>query len=297
MYKTPNYQIDVEGDSISITNLQDNTVEFIVLNQAFNWATLVWMLEGEYSRHYWELSTDRTRSDKAHAWDKIYITDSRSYFDIWQREGNNLTCIKPDLTLNTCKPFTLVTGCSGGGTSIVVKSLRYLGVYFGADCGDFINRKTHESVALRVYLDQFISKGGRDVNNNFLSSALKVYKRKEDRVNAFKLTDLGYDNRLEKITSTLNIERIISVVKGKVKQYNENSYEGARFNNLDQLEIFQQQFLPIEGKPVFHLDWNKYFSDYTYVNKVLNFLNVDIVLDQDMFNRMLLAVEFDKSKF
>ena len=74
------------------------------------------------------------------------------------------------------------------------------------------------------------------------------------------------------------------------------STEGEKFNNQNEYDIYKQQHPTIEGAPVFHLDWKKYFTDYTYVNKVLNYIGSKIVLDEEKFNIMLKEINFDNSR-
>jgi len=74
------------------------------------------------------------------------------------------------------------------------------------------------------------------------------------------------------------------------------SRESNEFNNKNDLEIYKEQQHPVEGNPILHMDWIKYFTDYRYANKILNFMGSDIILNEDSFNQMLKGISFDNSR-
>lgn len=183
-----------------------------------------------------------------------------------------------------------ITGHAGGGTSVVAKALRKLGIYLGADCGNISLRKTHESIALRFWLQ-----GIKDditvfeARESFKRMA-KSYAHSDSKINAFKYPDLGrYSTLLGDMFPNC---KFISVIKNK------NSFistaEGKRFIEAPGDEVLKIQRPLIEGQPVFHLDFKKFFTDFTYVNKVLKYLNSTCVLrNQNELDKLKTQIEFD----
>ena len=189
---------------------------------------------------------------------------------------------------NLMDPIIFLTGHSGGGTSIVAKSFKYLGLHLGDDSGIFSNRKNHESYTFRHWNGQFFSKGIKDN----LDVVFSAFNYSPNKVNVFKLPDLS--GQTAELGNLFPNSKFVSVVKHKSK--NTLSTEGGRFNNKNDFEVYKEQHPPVEGNPMFHMDWVRYFTDYQYANKVLNFIGANIVLNEDSFNLMLQEINFDNSR-
>ena len=203
-----------------------------------------------------------------------------------------LTPVEPDRSVSLDSPFICITGHQGSGTSIILKSLRYFGGHAGDDCGDFANRKAHESVVLRMW-HNYVRCGNYDkeiIEEGFYN-VMGTYNYQKGKVNIFK--DLHMGDSLGLVNLLPNI-KFISVLKHQHK--NTLSPEGRKFSQADELEIFKAQNPQLEGQQMFHLDWNRYFTDMDYCQKLLNYIGLDIKLDEDGFNRMLKAINFDTNK-
>lgn len=288
------YSLEVKDNKLIITNKSYNLLHLDVLNTTQNFSSTVWDLRVNQSR---PLGLNHDTLNDRWAWDRIHITDKETFFDIFHVKDNVLyrKVSPPNSEVDINIPFTLVTGHSGGGTSIVIKSLRHLGAHAGEDCGQFSNRKAHESSSFRTWLYHFV---GKNAPKKYIKSTLPIildsYEYQPDKVNLVKLTDLVDNGLYNKFIDIFPNTKILSIVKPKSK--NTQSREGKRFNESNEFEIYRQQHPSIEGTPIFHLNWKKYFTDFHYVNKVLQYLDMDLVLTQVTFDEMLKAINFDNSK-
>lgn len=286
------YSLEIKDNKLLLKNLGYKVLHLDLINTHFNYSTTVWDLELGGTRPM-DLLHDVT-NNKLH-WDRIHLTDKESFFDILLIKDGVLYRQVSNETLDLNLPFTLITGHSGGGTSVVAKSLRYLGAHTGDDSGDFSNRKTFESTSFRTWLYHFVGKNAHinKVKETY-PTILSSYDYQVGKVNIVKLTNLvdnGLFNRIESIFPNI---KVLSIVKPKSKT--SFSREGKQFNNADEFEIYRQQHPPVKGTPIFHLDWRKYFTNYAYVNEVLEYLGMDVSLTQETFDEMLKAINFDNSK-
>ena len=207
-------------------------------------------------------------------------------------ENVKLIKIEPNKEISLDSPFICITGHQGSGTSIVLKSLRYFGCHAGDDCGDFSNRKAHESVVLRMW-NNYVRCGGysKEVIEESFYNAMGTYNYQKDKINVFKDLHMG-DSR--QLVNFIPNTKFISVIKHQHK--NVHSPEGRKFSKADEFEIFKTQNPQLEGQPIFHLDWNRYFTDVNYCQKLLTYVGLDIELDEDGFDKMLKAINFDTNK-
>ena len=194
----------------------------------------------------------------------------------------------PDFT----KPFVCITGHSGGGTSIVAKSFKHLGINIGSDSGGFEQRKAFESVSMRAFVNGILSRDTPVIRSNF-AKALDSYEYDDSRINAFKITDLEDGQNmsngigLSKLFQNIKFISVVKQSKGTGK-----TPEGKKFNETPEIEIYRNQHPKVQA-PIFHLDWKRYFTDYTYVNEVLQFIGSNVVLHQGDFDEMLKAINFE----
>lgn len=196
--------------------------------------------------------------------------------------------------VNRFSPFIHVTGHQGSGTSVLLKSFRYFGAHTGDDSGDFSNRKAHESVNIRLLFNYGLKEQicSLDVLEESFQQVMGKYKYKNGRINIIK--NLHIENYSQKIVNLFPNLKFISVVKHKEKQG--ISAEGKIFNQTDDIEILKTQNPPLEGQPMFHVDWNEYFTNINYAQKVLNYVGFNIELTKDIFDSMLREINFDINK-
>jgi hypothetical protein len=172
--------------------------------------------------------------------------------------------------------YVVFTGHMGGGTSVVVKLLRYLGVYFGDDCGDIDNRKTHESISFRHFSGLLDHSEPNDNIFESLNKVKSIYNINEG-LNCFK--NVKISKNLTYFSNIIKDYKVVSVIKEPNNYF--NTPEGERFYNSSKIELMEYQRPLVEGVPMFHLDFYKFFTDYTYVNKVLNFIGHDKLIDTE----------------
>lgn len=188
-------------------------------------------------------------------------------------------------------PITFIVGNMGGGTSIVAKLLRYKGIHLGDDCGEINMRKPHESMsfkmAVRPLLDDLNSSS--DIKNN-INQIFNLYNYKKDRINCVKLPNLSLVSI--KISNIFTNCKFISIQK---RQNNfTTTAEGNEFNNKHEIQILKQQRPLLEGNPIFHLDFDMFFTEYSYTNKVLKFLGSDnLIKSETEFNELKNKIQFD----
>lgn len=212
---------------------------------------------------------------------RIYINESNDNLYSYKilKENDILTLQRIDSVdyYNFNNKITLVTGHSGGGTSIVVKALRFRGIYFGDDSGDINVRKTHEARGISTWLKSFDdTKYISQEKLKFLQIA-NTYKYNEDKINAFKVPNIS--NNVIKLNEIFKNLKIISIVREQNNYY--STLEGEGFNLKPKEKVIQNQIFRVEGAPVFHLDFKKFFTDYKYINKVLTFLNCENLLEDE----------------
>jgi hypothetical protein len=193
--------------------------------------------------------------------------------------GDNIKVIDLNKINNYEENLNLVvfTGHGGGGTSIVVKLLRYLGVHFGDDCGSITNRKAHESVSFRHLSYLLNDEENQGEIFNSLSKIMSVYNIKYQGLNCFK--DIKISQKLIHLSKFIESYKVVSILKEPNNYF--NTPEGERFYNSSKIELMEYQRPLVEGVPMFHLDFYKFFTDYTYVNKVLNFIGHDKLIDTE----------------
>ena len=280
-----NFLVDALNGKTIVQNLDSSHIYLELYNQKATFAPVVWTINAQT-----ECIFNCSLNHKKY----IYNMDSIIFskygkihcynFDSTQ---NKFIKIQPvDYDLNN--PIIFLTGHSGGGTSIVAKSLKYLGLHLGDDSGEFSNRKNHESFTFRHWSGQIYPK---NITDN-LDIVFSAFNYSPNKINVIKITNIS--SQTIRLGNLFPNSKFISVVKPKSK--NTLSPEGDKFNNTDNLKVYKEQHPPVEGKSIFHMDWTKYFTDYQYANKILNFMGTNLVLNKDSFNQMLEGINFDNSR-
>lgn len=210
---------------------------------------------------------------------RVYINESNDNLYCYKilKENNTITLNRIDNVnyYNFNNKITLVTGHSGGGTSIVVKALRFRGIHFGDDSGNINMRKNHEAQGIKMWLNSFDDSKYISQEKRKFCQIAKTYKYNEDKINAFKVPDVS-DNVI-KLHQVFKNLKIISIIREQNNHY--STIEGEVFNSKPKEQMIQKQMFRVEGTPLFHLDFKKFFTDYKYVNKVLSFLECENLLE------------------
>lgn len=175
------------------------------------------------------------------------------------------------------QPINIFLGHSGGGTSVVVKMLRYLGLHFGDDSGPMENRKAHESSSITAVMEYIDSDTPTYICRNLFNQIWDVYRYKENGINCFKKPDIY--NKTIKLGEVFPNGKFVSIMRKPNGFFSKT--EGKRFNEKTEIELMKYQRPLIEGNPIFHLDFKRFFTEYNYVNKLLRFLGSDNYLNGD----------------
>lgn len=279
------YSIDLSHDGMLNLSCKLGVLKIELINLNKNYTAYNWTLFKDTNRTFDTVKDNITR---------IHITHNFNELLMFSIIDNKLIPIESEEVPNFNLPFICMTGHSGGGTSIVAKSFKYMGINIGEDSGDFSNRKTHESVSMRSFIDKILTNENSRVLKSY-SKVLASYKYDPAKLNAFKITDLEIKSHLANGVGLSKLFKNIKFVS-IVKPHNGKgaSPEGKRFNNASELDIYKNQHPKVQA-PIFHIDWNRYFTDYTYVNEVLYFIGSDIVLHKGDFEEMLKAIKFQPS--
>lgn len=293
------YNISYNNKDLLVQNIKGPEIYLEVINTTKNYGAYRWAInegfEQIFSNNPNNINLGLPKGKNSYYYfDRVHITDKRTFFDIYLIKDDIDLVKLPLSNFKLDSPLVCIGGHSGGGTSIITKSLNYLGIHIGDDSGDFSNRKAHESVSFRTYLFHCFSTIEDEHLLKSLQSVFSSYNYIPGKINAFKLTDLENNNISLKLSQTFSNIKFLSVIKNKTSP--SSSPEGERFNNTQEFNIYKQQHPTVEGCPMFHVNFHKYFTDYNYVNKVLKYLNSDVVLNEDSFNKMLVNINFDNTK-
>ena len=294
------YNLQYIDKELTLSNLDHNHLYIEVINTTRNFTPYTWKF-GKNSSWVFQNTPNKINNglplgkDSFYYFDRIHITDKETFYDIYITVNDEYLFRIDPVEHDINSPIVLITGHSGGGTSIVNKSLKSLGLHIGDDAGSWDNRKAFESIAFRTYLFHiFPNIQDSEILQETLNSAFASYVYKPEEINIIKLADLENNQIALKMSQDFPNIKFISIIKQKSSET--KSTEGVQFNNQGEYDIYKQQHPTIEGSSIFHLDWKKYFTDYKYVNKVLKYIDSDIVLNEDTFNLMLKEISFDNSR-
>lgn len=189
-------------------------------------------------------------------------------------------------------PIICLTGHSGGGTSIVAKYFKALGFHLGDDSGKLEVRKTHESLSFRNFVNQILTQDNPQTDES-LANTLFTYNYQKANYNLFKVPDLENNRHMG---NGVGLSRIFSNIKfiSVIKNNQSAGYtpQSINFNQEDTDKVRKQQYPKVE-RPIFHLDYDLFFNDYNYVNKVLDFIGADNI-DKEKHNYILNLINFKK---
>jgi len=294
------YNLRYIDKELTVINVGHNHLYTEIINTSRNFTPYNWRF-GRNSSWVFQNKPNEVNNglplgkDSFYYFDRIHVTDKETFYDIYIIINDKYLFRIDPVEHDINSPIVLVTGHSGGGTSIVNKSLKSLGLHIGDDAGSWDNRKAFESIAFRTYLFHiFPNIQNPEILQETLNSAFASYVYKPKEINIIKLADLENNQIALKMSQDFPNIKFISIIKQKSSET--RSTEGVKFNDQGEYDIYKQQHPTIEGSPIFHLDWKKYFTDYNYVNKVLKYIGSDIVLNEDTFNLMLKEISFDNSR-
>lgn len=277
------YDLSIEGDNLRV-QCDSGLVRVELIEMGVNVAPVKWTVFA---------GAVETFSISKYKFDRVHLSHNFKGLRVFDIVDGQLIELDAYQNSSFALPFVCVTGHSGGGTSIVAKSFIHLGMNLGADCGNFSNRKAFEAVTMRFFIDHILTRDDDPYVNSVFAKALASYKYDYDKINCFKITDLEKKTGLANgigLSKLFKDIKFISVVK-KAKGSGASS-EGAKFNEASELDVYKQQHPKVQA-PIFHLDWNRYFTDYTYVNEVLEFMGSDLRLTLGDFHEMLESISFD----
>jgi len=287
-----NVKFEFNDTSFTIHNLTEGDIEVELINIPLSYvpaATFI-IKKGWYNK----VPVEHKNINNKHNINYIHIVDCNRNLHCYSFDNEIIEKKRIEYNFKFSSPLVCISGHSGGGTSIVAKSLRYFGVHLGDDAGRFENRKNHESVAMRrVLMALFKETEDEDRLKDLVHQGMVGYKYKNKKINAFKLTNISEVSK--KINQVFPNIKFLSIQR----QQNKNHFttpEGRNFQEKEIEKINKEIFLPLEGAPLFVLEWEKYFSDYKYAQKVLNYIGLDIELTPNRFKKMLDDIKFDNKK-
>ena len=242
--------VDTELNIIKLSNLGASSLSVSFIDNPKNW--------GIYKQ---ELSKNQfcccVLNDEKNI--NVYINedgDLYCYYIVINGNEYTLEKIDEEENFNFNNTITLVTGHSGGGTSIVVKLLKFLGVHFGEDSGLIHIRKPHEAIGFKLWINTIKENSSNVLLRNKFKQISKTYSYKKDLVNAFKMPNIP--EKIIKISEIFPNLKIISVIKKP--SLVQTTKEGITFQNKTEEDIKKMQYFNVEGNPIFHIDFYKFFS-------------------------------------
>jgi len=221
----------------------------------------------------------------------IFFDETIYIFSLSFIEGKpKIELISKYIDFDYSRPINIFMGCQGGGTSIVTKTLRYLDVNFGDDCGDKDCRKPHESMSFKVAVKMMSKDTPVFICRELFNQVLWSYGYEDNKINCVKLPNLV--DKVTKISDVFPNIKFLSIIKQP------NSFtsttEGNKFKNKSIEEVMWCQRPLIEGFPLFSIDFYKFFSDFNYLNKVLRFIGSDNFINSESeFDLLKNKVGFD----
>lgn len=257
--------------TIGVENIGNHDIDFYIsLKRGFNLRT-----DNNLTPMTWKTVINRNKEDlyviiyfnyRIYVYTIEYIDDMPTIKSINKTQDFDYT-----------NPINIFLGHSGGGTSVVVKMLRYLGLHFGDDSGPKENRKAHESSSITTIIKHIDNETPTYVCRDLFNQIWSEYNYKKDKVNCFKKPDI-YDKTI-KLGEVFPNCKIVSIMRKPNGFFSKT--EGKKFNEKSEIDLIQYQRPLVEGTPMFHLDFNKFFTDYNYVNKLLRFLGSDNFLNNE----------------
>lgn len=283
------YDSSNEESNLGIINSTDKNIRFHVIDLKENYN--VYGTNEYINPNSWSLTFPKGKY-KDCRYVNIYVQcyDNNYVYFCDLDDVHSIKKINMSIDFNYSLPFCFVIGSQGGGTSIVTKLLRFLGVHFGDDCGDISIRKAHESISFKFALFSSVENLNKSNLKRNFNQLLNVYNYRQDKVNCVKLPALN--KYTIEISELFTNSKFISVIREKNNYF--STIEGEKFNNTSDIDLLSIQRPLIEGSPIFHLNFDRFFTDYLYVNKVLKFLSVDKKLESnDELEMLKNLVDFD----
>lgn len=221
----------------------------------------------------------------------VYLDQKIFVYNIVEVNGiPSVSVLHSDTVFNYNNPITMFLGCEGGGTSIVVKLLRYLGIHFGDDCGEKTIRKPHESISMVVPLKMIDENTPTFLCRELFNRVWSVYGYDENKINCTKLPHIS--DKLIKLGEVFPNIKFVSVIKKQTDFV--STEEGKKFLNLSESDVLKSQRPLIEGSPIFNLNFDKFFTDFNYVNKLLRFLgSTNFLSSEKDLNLLKKEIGFD----
>ena len=216
--------------------------------------------------------------------------DLHVYDVIFYDDTYELLKLKKDDSFDFDAELVLINGFAGGGTSIITKFFKSMGMNAGDDSGHLSLRKPHEAYGVKLWMNGLDS--NLPINHhkqNFLKIS-KTYGFQNGNVNIVKLPEshVLIDQLLEIFPNL----KILSVVKKPTNYF--VTTEGERFHQQSELDIYKVQYPHVEGGSIFHVDFIKFFTDFHYTNKVLKYVGWnEPIKKQEQFDFIKKQIDFN----
>lgn len=213
----------------------------------------------------------------------IYVVVDEFKYFFYSIKDNKLIDLYNRVEFDFNSPLIFFTGHMGGGTSVVVKLLRHLGIHFGDDCGDIKIRKTHESISMTSMIDYICNNDTTPSFNvrEIVNEVISIYNYKPNKINCFKRPFIDKEIDLTLLGEVFPNIKFVSVIRDNKNGKLITTKQGNDFVNADEISLCVSQRPIVEGNPIFHLNFKKFFTDYNYVNKLLRYIGSDNFLYSD----------------
>lgn len=292
-YIIDDIKIITESNVIKVINNRKTKLKIDFFNLRKNYAPYITTL----NPGWWTKTNYNNWKEKYNKENEIIIGllyDNITFLK-YDKKLDKLSVLKNVVNFKKLSPPIIIHGNVGGGTSIVTKMLRYLGLFIGDDSGDFENRKTHESLFFR-FVNSYIQHNNLKINEDgfkhfrevLYNSPNELYfgnKTAED-IDVWGFKHFFENNHLF-FSDAFKGCKFLSVIKSQKNSINKTP-QGLGFKNMDEFDVISNQFLKLEGNELFCVDYYKFFEDYNYVNKVLNFCNIKNRIENEEHFRMVL---------
>ncbi len=303
-------KIEKTDNIIDVCNLSEESVKIEFFTVRLNFAHYVCLMDKDQNV-FIDLNVNTWKYCKKDDTIIIIASDKQSVILYkTQRDGDlvveisNTKNIDIENILNS--PVVIITGHSGGGTSIVTKLLISRGLIVGLDTGSFNMRRPHESILFRAICNRIESNYTINeiyTNYNEIADTVKndIIRNFEffwpdwypnnNLIWGFKQTDM-YNSSIV-LSRLFNNATFLTIIKNNDKENRERSPQGIRFENASIEQVMKYQRPIIEGARVFNIDYERFFTDYNYTNRILLYIKLRLFYSNNDYINCLKEIKFD----
>lgn len=289
-------KIKYEDNCIRVDNFSNEKLIFEFIDFNLNWNGYTTTLNSkEYcitNINNWVKYNEIINSEST----KLIVIRSENYINFCIIEKGELKEIESNGGINILKlknPPIIIHGIQGGGTSIVTKLLRHQGLFTGKDSGVFNIRKPHESIFFRA-LNLSLKRGAsvsliKDIIYNGKNKLYFGEKFDNNSIWGFKVF---IDETIKQWSEIFPKAKFVSIIKNP-KISNVSTNEGKKFKSLDENEAKKIQLIMPENNNIFYLDYEEFFKNYKYTNKVLNYCGLNKIENENNFKKILKKINYE----